>query len=115
MAQPRNKMILRLKEELDATLRVVASTREQLSKEGELLEKAGLVDDKFLRKLKELTASFNSLTESKIRLDKAERAMEEDLTPEEERQAVLSYLVSCGWNEFQAVVSEARGTYGEPA
>lgn len=94
MASKRNEIIVRLKDELDSTIKLVVHAREALSNEldGEWAQKKLGIDDKFLRKLKELTASFNSLTESKIRLDKAERAMESDLTAEEEAEAVVSYL-----------------------
>ena len=61
------------------------------------------MDDKFLKKLKELTASFNSLTESKIRLDKAEKAIEEDMSPEEEQEAVIRYLADLPGSDAQRV------------
>lgn len=93
-ATDRNQRIVRLKAELDAAIELVSHARASLSNEmqTEWAQKQLSVDDKFLRKLKEMTASFNSLTESKIRLDKAERAMEEDMTPEEEILAVIRYL-----------------------
>ena len=73
------------------------------------------VDDKFLKKLKELTASFNSLTESKIRLDKATKAVERDLTPEEEQEAVVGYLVDMEPWEMSQLCKRARAIRdGEP-
>jgi recombinational DNA repair ATPase RecF len=106
MASTRNAVITRLKEELDAAIALVVHARESLENEldSEWAQKKLSVDASFLKKLSQLTASFNSLTESKIRLDKAEKAMERDLTPEEEREAVVGYLVGLkpqeAWNIF---------------
>lgn len=113
-AVQRNQMILRLKEELNAALAVVSHARESLTNEmnGEWAQKKLSVDDKFLRKLKEMTASFNSLTESKIRLDKAERAMEADMTPEEEREVVKQYLAAMAPIDLRTLVAEIRRERG---
>ena len=94
MLPARNKVIVRLKHELDAAIELVAHARESLSNEmqTEWAQKKLGVDSTFLKKLKEMTSSFNSLTESKMRLDKAEKQMEADMTPAEEQEAVLAYL-----------------------
>jgi hypothetical protein len=104
----RNAVITKLKEELDAAIKLVVHARESLDNEldSEWAQKKLSVDEKFLKKLSQLTASFNSLTESKIRLDKAEKAMERDLTPAEEQEAVVGYLASLkpqqAWDVFNA-------------
>lgn len=105
--EPRNKIILQLKDELNAALELISNSRKLLS---DRVYQAD--DDKFLRRLKDMTASFNSLTESKIRLDKAERAMEADMTPEEERAAVKSYLADLLPSELRALVAEIRRERG---
>lgn len=94
MPSTRNAVITRLKSELDAAIALVVHARESLDNEldSEWAQKKLSVDEKFLKKLAQLTASFNSLTESKIRLDKAEKAMERDMTPAEEVEAVTRYL-----------------------
>ena len=90
----RNIVVIRLKAELDAAIELVGHARESLYNEmqSEWAQKKLSVPDSFLKKLKELTSSFNSLTESKIRLDKAERAMEADMTPAEEIETVVRFL-----------------------
>jgi len=108
MPSTRNAVITKLKEELDAAISLVVHARESLDNEldSEWAQKKLSVDEKFLKKLAQLTASFNSLTESKIRLDKAEKAMERDLTPAEEQEAVVGYLASLkpqeAWDVFNA-------------
>lgn len=110
----KNAIITRLKEELDAAIRLVVHARESLENElsSEWAQKKLAIDKTFVSKLRELTASFNSLTESKIRLDKAERAMEQDLSPEEEREAVKGYLMDMTPGELRTLVAEVRR--GEP-
>lgn len=107
-------MVGRLKEELLAALAVVAHARESLTNEmnSEWAQKKLSVDDKFLRKLKEMTASFNSLTESKIRLDKAEMALEADLSPDEEHEVVLNYCTAMTPGEFRGFVAEVKRRTG---
>lgn len=95
MTPTRNVVIVRLKNELDAAIELVSQARETLSLEmsGSVrVWKTQGVESAFLKKLQQLTASFNSLTESKMRLDKAEKQMEADMTPGEEAEAVLAYL-----------------------
>jgi uncharacterized protein YdcH (DUF465 family) len=102
----KNAQIVQLSTELDKTIALVVHARESLTNEldSEWAQKKLSVDDKFLKKLKELTASFNSLTESKIRLDKATKAVERDLTPAEEREAVVGYLADLEpWDLIQLV------------
>lgn len=110
MASSRNKLIVRLKDELQNTIELVTHARESLTNElsSEWAQKKLSVDDKFLKKLKELTASFNSLTESKIRLDKAEKAIEEDMTPAEEQEAVMRYLADLTDGELRSLVARAK-------
>lgn len=106
----RNRLIVRLKDELQSTIELVTHARESLTNElnSEWAQKKLSVDDKFLKKLKELTASFNSLTESKIRLDKAEKAIEEDMTLEEEQETVMRYLADLEDGELRSLVARAK-------
>lgn len=107
----KNEVITQLKHELDSAIRLVVHSRESLENElsSDWAQKKLGIDTNFLKKLKELTAAFNSLTESKIRLDKAERAMEAELTPEEERAAVLGYLIDMdNMNDLSELFAEAK-------
>jgi|ERR1700759_50008 len=115
MPKDRNQVFVKLKEELDATIKLVVHARESLDNEldTEWAQKKLSVDKGFLAKLKELTASFNSLTESKIRLDKAEKAIESELTLEEERQAVIMYLAEMVPADMRELCKQARQRRGD--
>ena len=106
----KNEVFVQLKNELDSAIKLVVHARESLDNElsTEWAQKKLSVDANFLKKLKELTASFNSLTESKIRLDKAEKAIERDLTPEEECEAVKLYLMELSPIDLRTLVKEVR-------
>lgn len=110
----KNEVFVKLKDELDKTIKLVVHARESLDNEldNEWAQKKLSVDKAFLAKLKELTSSFNSLTESKIRLDKAEKAIEAELTPAEEREAVKRYLMDMVPSDMVQLVKEARETRG---
>jgi hypothetical protein len=94
----RNDRVIRLKEELNLILELVVHSREALTNElsSEFAQKKLAIDKPFLTKLKELTACYNSLTDARIRLDKAERSLEKDLSPAEEKEAVRDYVLSLG-------------------
>lgn len=97
----RNERVVRLKEELNLILQLVVHSRESLDNEldSEFAQKKLSIDEKFLRKLKELTACYNSLTDARIRLDKSERSLEKEMTPAEERETVRAFVRSMELNE----------------
>jgi len=107
----RNAMVVRLKDELQATIDIVAHTRESLERElGDQTDRWSKLgaSKEFIARLKDLTSSFNSLTEAKIRLDKAEKQLEEDMTPEEEYQVVLQYLVDMDPEPYKVGMKSVR-------
>lgn len=86
--------VIRMEDELQRMIRLVAHARESLESEmlsGLAYKKSG-VPENDLKRLKELTSSFNSLTDAKIRLDKTAKDRAANLTPEEERAAVVTYV-----------------------
>ncbi len=97
----RSARVIRLKEELNLILELVVHSRESLQNElnSEFAQKKLSIDKQFLTKLKDLTASYNSLTASRIQLDKSERTMEKEMTPSEEKQAVFDYFLSLDGGE----------------
>lgn len=105
-----NQIVLKLRRELDEAIALIVHAREALSNElnNEFAQKKLFIDDKFVKKLRELTGAFNSLTESKIRLDKAEKAMEADMTAEDERAAVLQYLREIDVEDRDAIFAESK-------
>ena len=107
----KNELIVKLKDELDRAIKLVVHTRECLENEldSEWAQKKLGIDQAFVKKLQVLTTAFNSLTESKIRLDKAEKAIEREMTPEEDREAVLGYLISLDdLNELSHITAQAK-------
>lgn len=102
----RSERALRLKNELNLVLELVVHSREALQNElnTEFAQKKLSIDKTFLTKLKELTACFNSLTASRIQLDKAERAMEKEMTPQEEREAVFNFMASLTLDESYRLI-----------
>lgn len=92
----RSARALLLKNELNVILELVVHAREALQSElsTEFAQKKLSIDKPFLDKLKGLTACFTELTASRIRLDKAEKEMEAEMTPVEELNAIESHVMS---------------------
>jgi hypothetical protein len=92
------KRVVRLGDELDEMIKIVSFQRESLSNElhdGLAYKQLG-ADMLVLKKTKELSAVFNSITDAKIRFDKSMKQLADTMTPEEERDAVKQYIKSLG-------------------
>jgi hypothetical protein len=89
-----NQRVVRLRDELQCMLDMGVHAREALQNEleGLVAQKRLFIDGEWLRKFKELASTYNSMTDAHVRLSKAEKTLENELTPEEERDAVLSYV-----------------------
>src|SRR6476659_855897 len=90
------KMVVRIEQELDKTIKMFAFAREALENEmmdGLGYKKQGL-HDSFPKKLKELVLGMNSLVETKIKWDKAKKQLGESLTLEEEIEACYQFVLS---------------------
>lgn len=96
----RSARVIRLKEELNKILELVVLARETLTNElgMDFQRKNEVINGSWLKKLKELTTAYNTLTDSRIRLDKSEKSLEREMTPEEEIDAISTFLLSL---EFQ--------------
>lgn len=90
----RNARVIRMKDELIKMLDLVTRCRESVEAEVStgIAAEMKFVDADFLKRIKELSVIFNNMTDARIRLDKAERAIENDLTPSEEYEAVRMYV-----------------------
>lgn len=98
--------VVRLADELDKLIKLVTWARESVEAElfsGLGYKKEGLLD-KDLKKIKDLSATWNSVVEAKIRFDKAAKQMADSMTPEEERSAVIAYLKSLAWPERNSIL-----------
>lgn len=100
------KMVVRLQDEIERLLKLYVFQREAL--ETEMYDGMGYkkltADEKFVKKLKELTIGMNSLVESRIKWDRAQAKMAESMTPTQEMDAVVNYVMtldSDAWNNLQ--------------
>lgn len=90
------RLVVRLQDEMDKLIKMYAFQREALENEmvsGMGYKKMG-TDDKFLKKLKELTIGMNNLVETKIKYDKAQKSLTASMTPAEELEAVFKFIMS---------------------
>lgn len=101
----RNERVIRMKDELIKVLDLVSRCRQSIEDEVStgVAAKMKSIDVDFLKRLKELSVIFNNMTDARIRLDKAEKMLENDLTPAEEQQAVIDYI--------KALPSQERGEF----
>lgn len=91
----KNTRLQQLKEELVLQLDLIVDARDKLEREFRKEGVAGkFVTKDWISRLKDLTSCFNSVTESKIRVEAAERKIDKDLTPAEEREAVIDFVLS---------------------
>lgn len=104
----RSARAIRLKEELNMILELVVHSRQALENElsSEFAQKKLSVDKAFISKLKDLSGCYHSLTASRIQLDKAERQMEAEMTPAQEKQAVRDFVASLGTDESYDIIHE---------
>ena len=90
------ELVTRLEDQLDKLIKMYAFSREAL--ENEMLSGMGYkgqgLHETFPKKLKELTIGLNSLVETKIKWDKAKKALGETLTKEEEVEACFQFILS---------------------
>lgn len=92
--QDMERLVVRLQDELDRLIKLYVFARESLETEmysGMGYKKMGL-NEKDVKKLKELTVGMNSLIESKIKWDKAQKQLAASMTPAEELDAVFKFI-----------------------
>ena len=117
----KNARVRRLKDELNIILEMVTQTREALQEDTKDLSTGRLVQakltDKHIKMLKELTIMFRELTTARIALDKAEKQLEKEMTPLEEKQAVAEFIMNMPGKErgiFLKKVIIAHNTDKQP-
>lgn len=86
--------VVRLEDELERMIKLVSMQRTALENQlfGGLAYKQQAADASGIRMLKDLTAAYNSLTDSKVRLEKTAKDRASKMTPDEEKEAVITYL-----------------------
>lgn len=93
----RTARAIRLKNELNLFLEMVADMRQRLLNELDDAAKAGnsqYIDKTFLSKLKDLSTCYERLTKCRIDLNKAEKQMEDEMTPAEEMETVRNFVMA---------------------
>lgn len=103
----RKERIARLRQELNAQLDLISYSREQLEEEVKtsLDHKGYTTSVDFIKKLRELSACFGSVTDARIRLLKAEKAHEDDMSPDDEKRAVRSFVRSLECSERRDMIA----------
>lgn len=102
--------VVRMADELDNLIKLVTFARESVETEifsGVGYAKKGMTD-KDIKKVKDLAATWNSVVESKIRFDRAAKAMADAMTPEEEKAAVIAYIKGAEPAERAAILSAIK-------
>lgn len=104
----RSARAIRIKDELNKILELVVHSREALENElsTEFAQQKRGIDDKFLRKLEGLSKCYVQLTDAQTRLHKSEKAMEDELTPAQEKAAVLEYVASLPNEESYLLITK---------
>lgn len=99
----RSARALRLKTELNQILELVVEMRVRLENELKDSAQQKFIDKGFIDKVNKLSQSYERLTSARIALDKAEKAMEAEMTPAEEIDAVRNFIL--------AMDSQERGKF----
>jgi hypothetical protein len=94
-------MVIRLEKELDSLINMFAFARQSLENElcSGLGEKQLSLTDKDAKKLKELALGMSTAVECKIRFDKAKKELAKNMTPVEEMDAVVAYILTLSSDE----------------
>lgn len=103
--------VARIQDELDALIKIFSHMRESF--ENEMMEGLGFkqlaVTDKQLKQAEQLSKIMTAVVASKIRYEKAAKALAESMTPEEERKACLDYVKSLDPKDRRNWVECLRG------
>lgn len=112
-----DNLVIRLEDELEAMIKLAAMQREALKNEmfSGMAYKQQAADAKGIKALKDLTAAYNSLTDSKVRLDKTAKERAAKMTPDEEREAVVTYIKSLPATERTQLLRRLSGWHNAQA
>jgi hypothetical protein len=98
-----NERVRHLKAELGLQLELVTRARTKLIAELGMSGKTDLTRD-FTSRLKDLTSCFSDLTSARIRLDASEKKLEKEMTPAEERDTAIEYILAMDPAERTAAI-----------
>lgn len=108
-------IVVRLGDELDRLIRIGAWLRGKLEEDLQMAIGKGLPRDT-IRAYKELATTIESVVSAKVRFDKAAKQMADNMTPAEERKAVVTYLKACNAEDRKEILRDVKdwenGAYG---
>ena len=100
-------IVVRLGDELDRLIKIGAWLRERLENElGETIGK-GLPRDG-IKMYKELATTIESVVSAKVRFDAAAKKMADNMTPAEERKAVITYIKACNPEDRKEIIRDVK-------
>lgn len=102
----RTARALRVRNELGLILELVVNIRVRLEQELADAVSAKFINKEFVTKLKDLTACYQTLTQCQIQLNKSEKAMEDDMTPAQEKAAVMAFVKALDGSERYDVIHD---------
>jgi hypothetical protein len=100
----RSERTKRLKDELQLTLELLTKVRGRLIAEL-ATSKAADVSRDYTGRLKDVTACYADLTTNAIRLAQSEKKLGDELTPAEERDTAVEYILSLEPSERDTVIA----------
>ncbi len=92
-----------LREELATQLELVVKARIRLNQE--LSANGGDLTRDFTARMKDLTACFTDITQARIRLDTSEKKLGDDLTPAQERETAIKFILSLEPSEQADIIA----------
>lgn len=87
-----SRIVTRIQDELEALTQIVRKMRVQFAKEVDAWAETGNFRSEMVKMGRELTTMVDSLLSLRIRFDKAQKELADNMSPEEERLAVIAYL-----------------------
>lgn len=87
-----SRIVTRIQDELEALTQIVRKMRVQFGKEVDEWAETGNFRSEMVKMGRELTTMVDSLLSLRIRFDKAQKELADNMSPEEERLAVIAYL-----------------------
>lgn len=108
-------IVVRLGDELDRLIKIGSWLREKLEEDLQMAIGAGVPKDG-IKLYKELATTIESVVSAKVRFDKAAKQMADNMTPAEERKAVITYLKACAAEDRKEILRDVKdwenGLYG---
>lgn len=113
-----SKVQFRIQDELESLTKIVTRMRVQFEREVADWEKTGNFRTELIKIARELTTTMEALLSLRIRFDKAQKELADEMTPEQERAAVIAYLRSLNAEERKSIFIGAnyvsKGPRGRP-